>query len=210
MSSFSLNLSEIKNNISNSKKNLKDYDEDLNIYLNSVLNIDGAWNDKNTNGFINIVKKDRADLNQYIDSLNAYLNIIDGFCQGLNNIIIYNFNIKKLNKIKYDLDKLDVLITTTQQINDLVNSNYEILNSAIIPSSFKYYTELKQIENKYLNYKQKVSEFLKRLEDIKNRVELLIYNTKVKIKNFDVKYISKNICQHKYKIVSAAIKNNNI
>lgn len=210
MSSFSLNLSQARENIAKSRHNLKNYEENLNLYLSSVLNIDSAWNDNNTMGFIDTVKKDRLDLNDQISGLSKYLNIIDNFCDSLTNVILSNFNISNLNSIFYDLNNLNKIIASVNNIYFYVDANYDILKDSKIPLDFKYYKELKELENEYFEYKKSIKKLKNKLINVKSDVEELISRTKSRVDRFEIDYISRSVCEHSYKVASAALKDVNI
>lgn len=205
MANFTLNISDTRENISNSKNNLKNYKENLSLYLSGVLNVDSSWNDNNTIGFIDVVKEDRLSLNEHIDCLSNYLDIIDTFCESLNRTITSNSDISSLNKIKYNLDKINKLIFYTNEIYKLVNKNYEILKNTEIPLNFKYYSELKQLQQDWSQYNQTMYKLKINFSNIKNDIEGLISNTREKVNSFNVQYISNDICEHSYKISSAIL-----
>lgn len=205
MASFNLNLEQTKENILSNKQVINNYEEDLNIYMSNILNFDSVWNDKNTISFIELVKKERYEFNEHIESLSDYLNIIANFCDQLDEIIESNLGISRLKVIQYDYEKTNELIETITKIYNLIDKNYTILNELNIPQEFKYYSEIKQIELNYYKYRAKARSMKSKLNNIKNRVESLIVKTKSKVDNFDSVYISNNFCEHSYKVVSSVI-----
>ena len=202
MSSFSINVTATLNLVTQSKKQVKDYEEILNIYLNNTMNFDSAWNDHNTQVFVDTVKREQNEYNEQIQLLNLNLNIIENFCQTLKQITFNNFG-TNLSILAYNSNKIDVLISYLNECYNILNRNYSLFRNMRVSNAFKYYSLLKTYESNTLTYRNNIDRLRTRLGTFKTYVENLMYNSRVSVNNLGVKSVSNDIMEHKYQVFSS-------
>lgn len=202
MSSFSINVTDTLNLVTQSKKQVKDYEEILNIYLNNTMNFDSAWNDHNTQVFVDTVKREQNEYNEQIQMLNLNLNIIESFCQTLKQITSNNFSMN-LTSLAYNAEKIDVLISYLNECYNRLNQNYYWFRNMKVSNTFKYYSLLKTYESNTLTYRNNIDRLRTRLGTFKTYVENLMYNSRVGVNNLGVKSVSNYIMDHKYQVFSS-------
>jgi len=202
VASFELNISNVKNYIIEAKKKIVDYQSIVNIFSNSVANIDASWNDKNTPYFINIIKQDKFEFNEHLESLREYLNSISVFCSVLSQLIQNEFSISSLKKIKYDSEKMDYNIRLLDNCYEKLNRSYYLLDTLYLPITFKYYFYLKKYKQDILNYRNEIYKMREKLKKVKAEILSLLVSTKQKSNLFDIKLVSNDICSHSFKLVN--------
>lgn len=212
MSAFSLNIKDTFEKTSKIKKNIQDYNEMMNIYLKNVSNVDSVWHDFNTEPFLDILKKDKLSINEHINSLTNYIQIVNDYCVKIRQVVDTYFDISNVNMIKYDLKKINSVISILDEIYERIKSNCTILSNLRIPFNFKYKELINTYKDISFNHKNEISKLRRKMINAKFEIENIFSNARAKVNKFDVKQISKDICSYKYKInnISLYNVNNNI
>jgi len=185
MTSFKLNIPQVKQNIVKYKEKKELVIEDLNLVYGALDYVDSGWNDKNTPVFKEILKKDKQkefELLEYMDDIYKEINIfcanIDELCRAqvyTNGSYSLSFNdsniqtcINYLNGAIYTLDNLLWYINSTSSDNQQYLNAVKNLRVAINSLKTNINDLIKQINNFVKLVNAEINNSKNRLKGLQN------------------------------------------
>ena len=147
MSYFKVNLKSVELDSNLVSESIKNYESNISVLKNMLLNVDSCWKDLNTAVFLDNLIKDYNKFCYNIDSTKKHINNISVFCERIK----YLLKQKGYEDVKtFECNSSYIF----NAISDLDNCIYQ-LNSAVsklrklnIPLDFEYRTLLKN----YIDY----------------------------------------------------------
>ena len=139
MSYFKLDVEGVNISIQKYKKNKLNYEEDLILLCNSLINIDSAWNDVNSQIFIQKVSSDKYKLLSYFQNVDTLFDELSSFVNALD-VSLANLGYKnELKKIYFDDSQLGEI---HKHLNDILS----YLNDALYQvNGFSSYNDINLI-----------------------------------------------------------------
>ncbi len=173
-----INIEKLKNEIEQYNKIIDNYE---NLYLNlynELSNCTFYWQDEKSISFFDSIAKEKLEIKNAINELNGLCSIYD--------YIIKKYNIIG-NKISFDLNKKDKIISKINNFIDkthTIYNKYNSINLSHYPSEARYLyiqmNKLKEVENDLIKLKNTINNIFISIEEIEKEVNLKIETLSVK------------------------------
>jgi len=181
MTHFNINFKDLKQSINDYRISCNNTIESVNTINSNLKNVDSAWNDSNTLGYIETLKVHKYKINNYFDELNQLFNEIDIFKSKFNQLSSKYFNKRDFENIRYDESKIETCINKLNNVlSSLSNAGYYI-NNYKYNNNFDELYRLRNLRNTISYMKNDVNNILTKLKNIKRDINNIIYDTKVSI-----------------------------
>ena len=185
MTYFKLDIPKVSESIVLYNKQKKQCLDDINLIYKSLEYTDSAWNDKNAYVFIEKVKKDKYELDEYFDYLDKlYIQIrqfkdnIDMLCsrQGYSrNSVVFKFDDSSINYCNKYLNN------ALYYLNSALNN----INTNDFPESFEYMWYVYELINEINSVTNNINSLIQTINDFVKSVNYEISNSKSKLKKIN-------------------------
>ena len=204
MTALKLNIAQLKDNVSNYKKNIDYCNSDFESVYGNLKNVDACWNDSVSTSFINEIKNDKYKLDNYVKRIDSLYKQVEFLELSFENLLAkYRYN--KVSVISYDDDYYSLCIQNFKNVIADLDSALAYLDSCNFKATFseiyKVYqlkAEIKKIKvtidniiNDLMVFKKTVDKILSdvnsnvsKLEDVSFDIDEKVYNWK--LVDFDV------------------------
>lgn len=206
MASFDINFTEVKNSVVVMEKAISNYESDMKTLKGSLNNVDGYWKDRNTDVFIETVKKDYSIYSSHISSIKKYVNTIEKFCEDMKKMISNKTGIKSINKLKINSDKISNMVSALSDVYTYLDNCVYYLNNLSIPADFSYRWTLNNYLGDFRYYRGKVNDIKNNLRNINNEINEIINEYKVTINKMNNIEINKNVISYKWHVSADPLK----
>ena len=137
MTYFKLDVEKFNDSLSDFKKFKKIYVEDVDLFYDSLKNVDNCWNDENTSVFISRISEDKSKFDDFILNVDMVCNKIENFLDELIKVMsTYGFSTKSCI-IKFDDSQLSALKKKLSNAISYLNNALYIINNNLIYSKYK-------------------------------------------------------------------------
>lgn len=208
MTYFKLDIPKVNESVSSYKTKKNNCFEDINLVYNGLGYTESAWNDQNAYSFIEKVKKDRYNLNEffvYLDNLyeeiNTFKNNIDDICakQGYRrNTIIFKFDDSSISLCKEYLN------------NAVTYLNYALNRIDIndFPDDFEYTNKLYDLRSEIKSIRNSIKNLINDIDKFVSQVNNEIYDSKNRLKRLGTSNFNLKVTDYKWGITDLNAKVN--
>ena len=204
MATFKLNISNLKDNVKNYKKNANYCKSDIVSTYDNLKNVDACWNDSVSTSFVDEVKSDKYKLDIYLEKIDSLYKQVEFLTTSFDNLLAkYRYN--KVSVINYDDNYYSSCIQNFKNVISNLDSALAYLDScnfkATFPEIYNVYqlkAEIKKIKvnidnliNSIMVFKREVDKILSdvstnvgKINDVSLDIETKNYNWK--LVDFDV------------------------
>ena len=116
MSNLKLNIKELNESIEGYKNNKENILEDINGVYESLKNVDAGWNDANTVPFINVLKNDKYNIENYFKDMDILYFKIEEFKNQIDNLCVKEGYKKNTSKLKINEEKINLIINKLNKV----------------------------------------------------------------------------------------------
>lgn len=137
MTYLKLSIPKINESIDQYKEHKKHVLEDVSLVYNSMGYVDSCWNDSNSINFINKLKMDKYQVNEYFNYLDTLYSEIMLFKNNIDDIY-HKFGYKR-NSIEIKFDDSNIA-NIKQYLNDsvaLIDNSLNQINISLFPQEFE-------------------------------------------------------------------------
>lgn len=167
---FKLNVSALKENISNFKTKLTSYNDEIERIYSSMKTVDDSWNDKSSKDFILCIDDDNKVINEYLNYLESVYKEIENFSDSI--IAIFN----KSNEYKNDFILTFNNENIKSAISKLNNALSDIkwctymLSDLFFPKTLSYYQIIYNLRTSIASIGNSVSSLIDDINYVNNKI----------------------------------------
>lgn len=210
MTYFKLNIPRVNENIFNYRKYKSNTLDDLEFTYNLMSNADSAWNDSNAYDFIEQIKKDKYNINEYFDFLDGLYDEIDAFKNFIGNLCSKYGYSKNSSELKFDDSNIENCKKNINNIIYYLNLAYNNLSPYKFIGKFDSLWIIYDLRNEIQRMKLILQTILNNINNFSRSIndELVESKSRVKKKNsfnFNIKPI-----EYTWSVKDINIKFNNV
>ncbi len=206
MARFEINVDTINEQVRQLKSSVNNYKSDYYDYYNNINKIDGAWNDNNTSGFMQVLSKDNQEIIENMQSIIECSNATSDFITSLSNTLSSKLQVGKIGRVKYDSNYINGIIDNTNNAIELLNTSASQLSYLPIPPMFKRRDLITLLENNLRIISNNLTIPSLNFEYIRNDIEKMLENSRIRINKVQIQPINTRRINYRWKVQSANLK----
>lgn len=192
MTYFKFNIDKVNNAQESFNKAKTSLVTESNSIFSGMQNADSAWNDYNSAIFVEKVKKDKAEFNNYIDYLNDLFKKTVDFKNNIEKVC-NKYGYRNLTgEIYFDDSELGTIYTNLDDCINLINSSINYLNPYNFPSDFTNITYVRQVIYNLKGIKESLTNLKDSIKSIAKAFNDEIINSNKEIKKLSGKKLKLN------------------
>lgn len=206
MTTFKLNISKLKENISNYKRIIGYCNNDISSVYSNLKNIDTCWNDSTSLVFREEIKSDKYKLNNYFSSINFLYKQIDILRSNLENLLAkYRYN--KVSILTYNDEYYEVCIQSFKSVISDLDSALSYLNSCNFKATFPEIYKVYQLRTEIKKIKESINGFINSISLFKNSVDKILSDINSNINKIEDIEFDLHEKSYNWKLVDSNVNN---
>lgn len=179
MSYFTINISKLNNSIEGYKNTRTDLNDDLSSIYESLKNTDAGWMDNNSVAFMNVLKNDKFDIDNYLSDMDRLYKQIESFKDDIDTIVNrYGFK-KNTVTLKFDGTKIDRILSKLQGTLTYLNNTLYYVDLCNFDSSFSAYYRVKKLKTEIKSIRVLVNNVISEIKKFKKSIDTVILDHQV-------------------------------
>lgn len=177
MNKFTINLKNLDKSIEEYKTTKKTLLEEVDSAYENLKNADSGWNDDNSIAFIERVKKDKFDINNYFEDIDKLYSELENLKEGFNNILSkYNYTSNSA-KLKFDENKISSVLTKLSNVKNYLSNALYYINLCNFDDDFSQKRRVRQLINSIKNISSDVNTIYSRINKFRRDVNNLLIDS---------------------------------
>lgn len=174
MSYFTINISKLNNSIESYKTTRSDLNDDLSSIYESLKNTDAGWMDNNSVAFMNVLKNDKFDIDNYLSDMDRLYKQIESFKDDIDTVCSrYGFK-KNTVTLKFDGAKIDRILSKLQGVLTYLNNTLQYVEMCNFDSSFSAYYRVKKLKTEIKSIRGLVNNVISEIKKFKKSIDNVI------------------------------------
>ena len=196
MISFNINLKNLNKSIENYRNNKKKLLDEINSAYENLKNTDVGWNDANSVVFLEKIKKDKYEINNYFANFDKLYLEIENFKNRFNNIF-NNYGYKSNSvKLKFNENYINVVLKKMDNVMNYLSSALYYINLCNFNNDFDMKTQVQNLVKDIKTLNNNITIISSKINTLKRQVNSLLIDSQQSFRN--VNAFGLNITTTKY------------